>query len=863
MICNTRLVFLFRAIAGAILFLMVVEPAVAELEDMVVTVRRIEEKSQDVPISISSFSAQTIEQARIRNVDDLANFTPNMTFESGEAGRRATPVIRGITTIDTRAFDNPVGIFVNGIFVSGRAVQNVNLLDVERVEVVRGPQSALYGRNTFAGAINYVTKRPTNELDGKLEATAAEDGLYQVMGSVSGPLIADKLLGRIAAQYDEDDGMWENAGPLGAGDGIGGHENKSISGSLTFLPTDSSSITLSGYYADDFLDSRPLNVAANNCGELDPAQFGTLGSYDVGVPSYYCGDVPALQTDTYPLSPQAFASDSETTRLELDITVDFSAFRFVSLTAFTESESSSQQDLDRTQVGEPHYGWLPFGDWAAAGFPVPMFSFLGPPIPGIHPAFAGEQNLNTYIGSQGLDNEYWSQEFRFESTTDGPLRWLGGLYLFNSENTDTTAFGIDASAAAAQTGLPTSAIQFLLTDSLGPPAAPPGSTLGVPTPILPNISFVDGVGTVNLTEGTDEVTQYAVFGSLDYDFTERLTGTAELRLTYEEREITNITDDFFNTLPTGPTTFKDDWQFWDPRFSLRYMATDDVMVYGSAAHGTRSGGLNVLSSDAASVPYDEETNWTYEAGVKSIWLDNRLQFNLAAFYIDWEDVQIRQLVSSSVGGLLTATTNGTGVTSYGVELELVAAPIDGLMLSLGYGYSNPEFDGGTVASGETYFCNQLPANQSAFPVIPVTCVDIDPDGDGMVDDQAPDIGGKQLRRSSKHTAVFTADLVKPFFVNNFEWMARLDVSYRSEQPTDLPATQWAPERTLANFKLGLSYDERFDIMLWVENLFGEDSIETTQTFTSNFNSRRQVTSAVNINDTRFGVTGRFRFGSGR
>jgi len=184
--------------------------------------------------------------------------------------------------------------------------------------------------------------------------------------------------------------------------------------------------------------------------------------------------------------------------------------------------------------------------------------------------------------------------------------------------------------------------------------------------------------------------------------------------------------------------------------------------------------------------------------------------------------------------------------------------MDGLILSLGYGYSNPEFDDGTIATGETWYCNQLPASQSAFPVIPVNCVDFDANGDGMVDDQAPDLSGKQLRRSSKHTAVLTAELIKPFFVNNFEWMARFDLSYRSEQPTDLAATQWAPERTLANLRLGILH-EHYDITLWVENLFGEDSIETTQTFFSNFNSRRNVTTGVNINDTRLGVTGRFRF----
>lgn len=843
--CIKRFVISFRAAVGAVLLLTAAESALAQVEEYVVTVRRVEEKLLETPVSVTALSAQTIEQARIRDMHDVANFTPNMTFEAGEAGRRSTPVIRGVSTIETRAFDNAVGVFIDGIFVSGRAVQNVNILDVQRVEVVRGPQSALFGRNTFAGAINYVTKKPTNELEGKLEVTAAEDDLYQVMGSLSGPLIKDKLLGRIAAQYDEDGGMWENAGPLGKGDGIGGHEYKSITGHLTFLPSESASITLSGYFADDFLDSRPLNVPPNNCGQLDPAKWGNLGADDLALPSYYCGAVPALETDTLPLSPGAYASDSEATRLALEITIDFPTVRLVSLTSYTATESFGQQDLDRTQVGEPHYGWLPVADYEAAGSPVPLISVAPPP-------FTAEQNLNTYLGSQGLDNEYVSQEFRLESATDGRLRWLAGLYFFDSNNVDTTRFGVDASAAVAQTGLPTSALQFLLTDPLPPP--PQGAALAVPTPVIPNIAFIDGVDAVDLTEGIDDVRQYAAFGSVEYDFTDRLTGTVELRYTYEERAIVNVRDDFFDTLPDGPTLFQDDWQFWDPRFTLRYMATDDLMIYGSAAHGTRSGGLNVLLQDPEAVPYDEETNWTYELGFKSAWLDNRLQVNFAAFYLDWDDVQIRQLRPDN---LLTATTNGKGVTSYGVELELIAVPTDGLTLSLGYGYSNPEFDNGTIASGERFFCRQLPASESEFPAIPVRCVDIDPDGDG-VPVQVPDISGNQLRRSSKFTGFFTAELIRPFFVDGLEWMGRFDLSYRSEQPTDLQAAQWAPDRTLANFKLGLLH-ERYDISFWVENLFGEDAIETTQTFGSNFNSRRQVTSAVDIKDTRFGLTGRFRF----
>jgi iron complex outermembrane receptor protein len=109
-------------------------------------------------------------------------------------------VIRGLGIIDSRGFDNNVGVFIDGVFMSGRASQNIAMLDVERVEIVRGPQSALYGRNTFAGAIDYITKRPDGEFDAKVEATAAQGDMYEVMGSVSGPLLGETLAGRVAVR---------------------------------------------------------------------------------------------------------------------------------------------------------------------------------------------------------------------------------------------------------------------------------------------------------------------------------------------------------------------------------------------------------------------------------------------------------------------------------------------------------------------------------------------------------------------------------------------------------------------------------------------------------------------------------------
>jgi hypothetical protein len=154
-------------------------------------------------------------------------------------------------------------------------------------------------------------------------------------------------------------------------------------------------------------------------------------------------------------------------------------------------------------------------------------------------------------------------------------------------------------------------------------------------------------------------------------------------------------------------------------------------------------------------------------------------------------------------------------------------------------------------------CGFLDASASAFPTLPINCVDIDSDGDGVNDALAPDISGLRPIRTSKHTGSLFLQGIRPL-TSSLDWMGRLDVGYRSEQPTDNVNVQFAPSRTLVNARLGV-VSEHIDVILWVENLFEEDAVETTQTFNSDLNSFRYVTTGVNISPRRFGVTGRYRF----
>ncbi len=853
---SKRIVFAGIAMAG-ISGAVGAQQSVLALDEVVVTSRRVEENLRDVPVSITAFTSADLEKQNIRNVRDLASFTPNMTFTSGETGRAAVPVIRGIGQIDGRGFDNAVGVFIDGIFVSGRAAQNVGMLDLERVEVIKGPQSALYGRNTFSGAINYVTRPTPDALTAKAEASLGTGDLRRLSGSLSGP-VTERLSARLAVAYEDDDGTYENGGPLAAGNGISGGESKSALLSLRFRPTDNFTIDLSGLYADEFAAMRALNILPNNCGQYDRLQNPSATSTDLSGALYFCGEGQPLGSDKVSHSPDAYGFDSETKRASLALSWDLNAVTIQSLSSYTTVKSLSQVDLDRTQAGDPGYGYAPLAAYRAAGSPSFVCSGFAPvgPCRGIAPLFnqirAG--TFNTYFGANGLDADYWSTELRFTGPRDQRLRWLGGAFYFRSKNDDTTLTGIDASAASAALGLPTDQIQFFILDpgSIIPGLAPRG--IAVPS-FIPNQAYLNGPGTAVLTYTPLIDEQVSVFGSLEFDFNDQLTGTVEVRYTDENQTLDNAYDIFFGS--SG--TFKTSSNFVDPRFTLRYKPNEDVTIYGSAARGTRSGGLNAAVTDPTLVAFDEEINNTYELGIKSTFADGRAQVNASVFYIDWTDAQFRQSFPNPMGGTtLTATTNAGDIESAGVEVSLAARLTDRWSFDIATGYSDPKFANGTVSPSLISLCRTLTSPPSTIPTIPVSCVGVDLDGNGSVDSVQPDIGGKQLPRTSKLTASAGVEYAQPV-LGDSRFVARLDAAYRSKQYGDFTNTNWAPGRTVANLRLGLERDN-YDVVVWVENLTDEDALEQVLTvFSQNFTSLASGTSGVNPSLRRYGITGRYRF----
>ncbi|NND53420.1 MAG: TonB-dependent receptor plug domain-containing protein, partial [Gammaproteobacteria bacterium] len=211
------------------------------VEELVVSVRKTDENIQEVPVQVTSLSSEVVRSEAIREIGDVARLTPSLQFDQGFWAQDTRVSIRGLFN---RAGRPSAAVLIDGIDVSSEAFEssggsgllNQRLLDVERIEVARGPQSALYGRAAFAGGLNYITRRPDDELTTTADIRIAEEGRLDLRGTVSGPLIDDVLSAKIIGSHYELDGDYTN--PNTGGD-LGGGESDGIGVSFEWTPSDS------------------------------------------------------------------------------------------------------------------------------------------------------------------------------------------------------------------------------------------------------------------------------------------------------------------------------------------------------------------------------------------------------------------------------------------------------------------------------------------------------------------------------------------------------------------------------------------------------------------------------------------------
>lgn len=720
-------------------------------EEVLVTARKVEESLQSVPVAVTAFTEEAIRRQRIEGIADIALYTPGLVYQDIN-GTLSIPVIRGLAQSNIGS-DNNVGMFLNGIYLSNNRTLDIGLVALERVEVIKGPQSALYGQNSFAGAINYITAKPTDTFEADLQASLGSDELTEFSANVSGP-ITDSLSGQLSVAYKEFDGTFANQNPESSGN-LQGYESTGISGALEFAPNERFMARVFGYYVDLENEIPAQYLVPNNCGV---SAFGSA--------THYCGELP---TDgTFDLNDGVFGRVAENTIFSLDIDYELAPNWWLrSITAQVDSESASYFDFDFTSSG------VPFGA-------VDVVS--------------GESStvlINTYLGQGQTETSDFSQELRIEYSDDRFEAMVGAFY-YDSDRSDASLGAVDTSPLGDTQRL-TSFLAFLFgTDD----------PIGSPVPS-------------NDTEQTSET--MALFGRVGWQATDKLRLSAELRWAEEDKTINRILN-FTNPVTVNP---QQDASFDSvtPRITVDYQLTEDVLLYGVYAKGVRAGGFNARSTIPSEDFYDQEENDTWELGIKSQWMDQRLTLNAAVYQIDWTDLQINSQ-SEDPNNIFVIIRNTGEAESTGIELEGSFLITDNFLIGGTYSYTDPKFSDGAVDLGLIGRCG--------------TDASICPNG--------TDVGGQQLARTvqTQWSAYASAN---GQLTPGWDWFARADVAYQDDQFISAINEGFIGGYTLLNARVGVEND-RFEVALWSKNLTDEEYL------TSNSGQPRFHTGA--INDVTFG-----------
>jgi len=341
------------------------------LEEIIVTAEAREEELQDVPVAVTAFSAGEIQAAGIESTSDFIALTPNVTFDDSFTVGNSFVTVRGVAQINNA--DSPMAIVIDGVPQNNQKQFKMDLYDIERIEVVKGPQGALYGRNAIGGAVVIATRPPTDEFESYLQVGAGNGGFIRANAAISGPLVEDSLFFRLAGSFKESDGLIRNTY---LGEKVDFYDSGDVRGKLTWFATENLIV--------DF------RIASSR---LDGGAI-----YDVA----FFDDTGPENTNTEQSPVTDILGDSERDIDELTLKLDW----LVAGGTFTSITAS-------THVKEDYYGDLDFCN--PVDCPDGLFGF-------------GQVDQ-----TQSLDVEMLSQEFRFTSPGDEPFRWLAGAYLLDTQ----------------------------------------------------------------------------------------------------------------------------------------------------------------------------------------------------------------------------------------------------------------------------------------------------------------------------------------------------------------------------------------------------------------------------------------------
>ncbi len=736
---------------------------VEQLDEVTVTARKREESLLDTPLAITAITSRDIETKGISDLRDIVTLTPGLSISEFGAGTLNVPVIRGLSQLTGGAFaENNVSVFYNGVYIQNSNMVDATFLDIERIEVVKGPVSSLYGRNAYAGVINYVTKRASDELDGSARLIVGEYGRQAASGTISGPL-GDTIKARLGARYDESDGSWRDSA---SGVRFDGGVRQAVQGSLEYAPSQRFSAIASVFYADDDLDQSARLGVLGNCGAaagaFQPALCGQI-------PDYNSATVIRSSNPPYDL----FGNRRELLLNTLTMTATIGAVELKSLSSYADTTYATTRDQDATGVGR-------------------TFALVGAP--------AGAVNLSTYTRFTA-DNRSFSQELRasFEVGERGRMS-LGGFYNDWSGNTTTNLTVDGRNVPAGRTPL----IVF-------PIAA---TTTGSASPFTQLVLLEDE--------------EYSGFAVIDVEATDELTLSLEARRSRQTKR-QNQSGSLLSLPavdPDGPGGIGGSWNFWSYRASGQYRLTPDMMLYASAARGSKAGGFNSGAGiPAADIQYDPEENDTYEIGLRSQFLDGRATAELTAFHSLLSGIHLLNFNASGVGSVIN---NGGDAKAKGFEASLAARVASGVTLTAAVAFTEPEFESGSSTNST--------ASIGQCRVIPSCAARVVTDSAGRT---VLELGGLLLPRQSQWQYTATTDVVRPLTAE-FDWTLRGVYKYQSKQYATTPPTNvgWVGDASKLNLRAGIAKADSWSLEAYVDNAlddgtalnFGSDLNPANATF---------------------------------
>lgn len=788
------------------------------LEEIVVTARKTEERLQDAPLAVSVVTSQRIDQLGFNSITDLSRATAGLVFDDSFGRDSNRPVIRGQANI---LGDAGVAFFIDGIYFSG-SIADYDIDTISRLEVAKGPQSALYGRNTYSGAINIVSKAPAETWGGRIQADVSEGMVYDITGSLSGP-IAQGFGIFLGGRYFKNEGLFTNTfdnTPIGV------QETKSGFAMLKYDNGGAVRASLRGNY-NSTRDGQPAvfatNANANNC-IFDNGVSSGVGHRGNG--RYFCGVIEPqpVNTDyTRQFSSSDFVGNAiDTLNTGLSIEVDLSdSLTLTSLTGYNNRVATQRTDGD--------YSPNNFQGVIFAAFPLGR-----PPAP-----FGFASSKTDFTFSNRSKTTDWSQELRLQYQSDRARVLVGG-YFFDQDidSRDNRVLPANAQALA----------------SANMAAARAAVCARAATCLFPTTDTSMVLESRN--NSINNIRNIAVFGVVQYDLTDALSITAEGR--YQEERVRTLAQTAtaqagnIGAPVAGEATFKK----FMPRVTLDYKLSPDNLVYAVFAQGQKPGGFNAPAAiSIGRTTFGPEDATSYELGLKNTFLNGGLTLNVAGFYNTITGYQLTQPVQVINPPLAPVTTtaieNAGDARIYGFEIELSARPSRELTLTANYAYANSRFTNG-------------------FDENEGTLNDVRDDGlaNFSTGDRFPDVGGNQvvlgditgraIPRAPQHSMFVDVDYRREIGSSGWQGFAGMNAYLLSTTFAQVHNLAQTGSSVVSDIRAGVQ-NNNFRVQFYVRNLFNEDAVQQLIRYADANNDLRRNFIAGLRPPRRFGVIAEMKF----